>query len=136
MADGARHEDAQALLGELRQAATRISLLPTPVPADDPRREGWTEAVYVRGEAPFGRCCYCNVARSPAGCLNLCEMPSGFSRRFTQGILDQISKRRGAIVWLEKLGGCTCGPASLFGYQVERESHDYGCPMRAEPTDA
>ena len=121
--------DRTAMLSELRALAGRLAMLPKAVAADDPRREDWTEAVYVRGEEPFGRCAFCGVARSPAGCLNLCELAAGHARAFTQGLLDVIGERRGEIHLLEVLGGCTCPAPRLFGYQIERESHDRGCPM-------
>lgn len=122
--------DVAHLLSELTRALTKAAAMPRTVPPEYRLSDAeWAEAVVVRGEAPYGRCAWCNAALGAAGCLNLCDMPAGAAREFTNGLLAVLAARRAKIVWVEALGGCTCGPAHLSGYQIERDTHDRTCPM-------
>jgi hypothetical protein len=129
MPDPSIDQERQDALDDLQRALTRLRMLPMPPAEDDPRREDWTEAVYVRGEAPYGHCAFCNVPRSPAGCLNLCEMSAGHVRAFNNGLQSVINKMRSDHALLEVLGGCTCPPERMSGYQYQRTSHNTFCPM-------
>jgi hypothetical protein len=115
----------------------RAALLPPMVPEEDRiSGEEWAEAVLVRGEAPYGRCPFCQTAKGAAGCLNLCDMPTAMARDFTNGLLAVINANRGKVAWVEELAGCTCGPANLHGYAIQRDSHGYRCPMNPANHDA
>lgn len=108
----------------------RAALYPPMVPMEDRiSDEEWAEAVIVRGEAPYGRCPFCQTAKGAAGCLNLCDMPAAAAQEFQNGLFEVLEKRRGEVTWVENLAGCTCGPANLHGYAIQRDSHDYRCPM-------
>lgn len=122
--------DLGALIAAITQSMRHAASLPVAVPEHLrlPDSE-WAEAVVVRGEAPYGRCGYCQSALGVAGCLNLCDMPTGMSRKFTDRLMDVINHRRAQVHWVENLAGCTCGPARLTGYQTNRHSHGRDCPM-------
>lgn len=122
--------DLGALVAALAQSLRRAASLPVPVPEHLRLPDGeWAEAVIVRGEAPYGRCGYCQCALGVVGCLNLCDMPTGMAREFTHGLMDVLNHRRSQIRWVENLAGCTCGPPRLTGYQTARDSHARTCPM-------
>lgn len=108
----------------------RAALFPDMVPVEERLSdEEWAEAVIVRGEAPYGRCPFCGTAKGAAGCLNLCDMPAAAAQEFQNGLMDVLHKRRGEVRWVEDLAGCTCGPANLTGYAIQRDSHGFRCPM-------
>ena len=110
----------------------RMSVTPKPVPVEErlPDDE-WAQQI-VEGKAPYGRCLECGAAKGAVGCLNLCDRPSGMVKDFQAGLMGHLNKQRGMIHWMESLGGCTCGPPNLFGYAIERDYHDRGCPFTAE----
>lgn len=113
-----------ALIADLEATFRRIAAIPEPAPHDP----DWADAVFVRDERPYGTCDYCGTARSPAGCLNLCEHPQGFVRKFNEGLHAVIAKNRADQAWLDQLCGCTCTlPANLTGYADKRDHHS-GCP--------
>jgi hypothetical protein len=117
-------------VGDFRHRLLRLSAMPKMVPMEDRISDKeWAEAVFDRGEAPYGRCAWCRTAKGAAGCLNLCDMPAAAAQDFTNGIMNHLNERRAQTAWLEALGGCTCGPARLTGYAVERDRHDHRCPM-------
>lgn len=108
----------------------RAALYPDMVPVEDRLSdEEWAEAVIVRGEAPYGRCPFCQTAKGAAGCLNLCDMPAAAAQEFTNGLMNVLEQRRAKVRWVEDLAGCTCGPPRLHGYAIQRDSHDRWCPM-------
>lgn len=121
---------------EFRRRLRRTALLPPMVPVEDrlPDSE-WAEAVIVRGEAPYGRCPFCETAKGVAGCLNLCEMPAALAQEFTNGLRNVLEQNRSNIHVMEALGGCTCGPARLTGYATERDHHsERNCPLNPRNT--
>lgn len=108
----------------------RAGLLPDMVPEQERLSdEEWAEAVVVRGEAPYGRCPFCETAKGAAGCLNLCDMPAAMATEFTNGLMNVLNINRGKVTWVETLAGCTCGPAKLHGYAIQRDAHKSPCPM-------
>lgn len=110
----------------------RAALYPDMVPPEKRiSDEEWAEAVVMRGEAPYGRCPFCQTAKGAAGCLNLCDMPAGAAADFQRGLFEVLAQRRAQVQWVEDLAGCTCGPANLQGYAIQRDSHDGRCPMNA-----
>lgn len=116
--------------GDLLAALRRVAALPLPVPVERRLSDAeWAEAVVVRGEAPYGRCAYYQAALGAAGCLNLCDMPAGAAREFTNGLLAIIEHHRATTRWVETLGGCICPSPRLTGYQSARVSHGTACPM-------
>lgn len=129
-------EEHPVTVGEFARRLRRLAAMPPVVPMEERLSDQeWAEAVIVRGEAPYGRCDWCGTALGAAGCLNLCDMPAAAAQEFNEGILNHLNERRAQTRWLETLGGCTCGPANLSGYAVERDSHDPQCPMHPDSND-
>lgn len=123
----------QVTVGDFLRRLHRLAAMPTPVPQKDRISDKeWAEAVFTRGEAPYGRCPWCQNAKSVAGCTNLCDMPAAAAQEFNDGMLAVLNKRRSETAWLEALGGCICGPPRLYGYATERDHHEGRCPMRPQ----